>query len=161
MKESIKTGFNFGSTSGTITTLGLMVGLHAGTDCRLAVFGGILTIAIADALSDAAGIHVSEEAEDVHSSTEIWESTFSTVIFKFLFACTFIVPLIIFPESELEKAVIAGVIWGFLLIAILSFFLARSLNKSAPWVVLEHLAVAVIVVIITHFVGLWIASLLE
>ena len=31
MRESVKTGISFGLTSGVITTLGLMVGLHSGT----------------------------------------------------------------------------------------------------------------------------------
>jgi len=66
MKSSLKTGLSFGLTSAIITTLGLMVGLHSGTHSRLAVIGGVLTIAIADAFSDAMGIHISEEAENVH-----------------------------------------------------------------------------------------------
>lgn len=37
----------------------LMAGLHSGTHSRAIVIGGILTIAIADAMSDALGIHVS------------------------------------------------------------------------------------------------------
>jgi len=49
MKHQLKTGVSFGLTSGIITTLGLMVGLHSGTQSRIAVVGGILTIAIADA----------------------------------------------------------------------------------------------------------------
>ena len=53
MNHSVKTGFSFGFTSAIITTLGLMVGLNAGTHSRLVVLGGILTIAIADAFSDA------------------------------------------------------------------------------------------------------------
>ena len=53
MEVSIKKGVSFGLTSGTITTLGLMVGLYSGTQSRLVVLGGIVTIAIADALSDA------------------------------------------------------------------------------------------------------------
>jgi len=60
MKESIKTGISFGLASGVITTLGLMTGLNAGTKSELAVIGGILVIAIADALSDSVGIHISE-----------------------------------------------------------------------------------------------------
>ncbi|MDI6733408.1 MAG: hypothetical protein QME51_05200, partial [Planctomycetota bacterium] len=60
MNHSIKTGFSFGSTSGVITTLGLMVGLHSGTHSKFAVLGGIVTIAVADAFSDALGIHISE-----------------------------------------------------------------------------------------------------
>ncbi|GAI31399.1 unnamed protein product, partial [marine sediment metagenome] len=39
MKHSIKTGFSFGLTSGIITTLGLMVGLHSSTGSKLVVIG--------------------------------------------------------------------------------------------------------------------------
>ena len=46
MKASWKTGLSFGLTSGVITTLGLMVGLHSGTHSRAVVIGGILTIAM-------------------------------------------------------------------------------------------------------------------
>ena len=78
--HSLSIGLHFGLTSGIITTLGLMVGLSSGTNSKLAVIGGILTIAIADSFSDALGIHISEESENIHSSKEIWISTFSTFI---------------------------------------------------------------------------------
>ena len=52
MKRSLKSGFGFGITSGIVTTLGLIVGLSSGTHSELAVIGGILSIAIADGLSD-------------------------------------------------------------------------------------------------------------
>ena len=52
MEHSFRVGMSFGLTSGIITTLGLIVGLHSGTHSKLAVIGGILTIAMADALSD-------------------------------------------------------------------------------------------------------------
>ena len=58
MKESVKKGFGFGLTSGVITTLGMMVGLNASTGSRTAVIGGIIAIAIADAFSDAVGMHI-------------------------------------------------------------------------------------------------------
>jgi len=59
MKHPVKVGLSFGLTSGVVTAVGLMVGLHSGTHSRLAVIGGILTIAVADAFSDALGIHLS------------------------------------------------------------------------------------------------------
>jgi vacuolar iron transporter family protein len=37
MKPSFKTGLSFGLTSGVMTTLGLRVGLHAGTGSRAVV----------------------------------------------------------------------------------------------------------------------------
>ncbi len=154
LKHSLKTGFSFGLTSGIITTLGLMVGLHAGTNSKLAVIGGILTIAIADAFSDALGIHVSEESENKHTPKEIWESTLATFAAKFFFALTFIVPVLIL---NLSTAIIVSVVWGFSVLGVLSYKMG---GDKHPWgVVGEHLLIALVVVILTHFVGEWIASI--
>jgi len=153
MNHSIKTGFSFGLTSGIITTLGLMVGLHSGTSSKLAVIGGVLIIAIADAFSDALGVHVSEETEDKHAPKEIWESTIATFLSKFVFASTFIIPLLLFP---LLTAIIVCVIFGLSLLGIFSFFIAKE-QKTAPWkVVTEHLSIAAVVIIVAHYVGDWI-----
>jgi VIT1/CCC1 family predicted Fe2+/Mn2+ transporter len=155
MRHSIKTGFSFGLTSGIITTLGLMVGLHSGTHSKLAVVGGILTIAIADAFSDALGIHVSEESENKHSTKEIWESTVFTFAAKFIFALTFLVPVLFFP---LGTAVIVSVVWGLSLLTVFSLYMAKEQGEK-PWkVVGEHLLIAVVVIVITHNVGHWIGS---
>ncbi|KPJ65190.1 hypothetical protein AMJ44_10770 [candidate division WOR-1 bacterium DG_54_3] len=155
LKHSLKTGFSFGLTSGIITTLGLMVGLHSGTHSKLAVIGGILTIAIADAFSDALGIHVSEESESIHSEREIWESTISTFLTKFVFALTFIIPVMLL---ELSTAIIVSVVWGIFMLGVFSFSISRG-EKVSPWrVVAEHLAIALIVIVITNYVGEWIAS---
>ena len=96
MNHSLKIGFSFGLTSGIITTLGLMVGLSSGTHSKLVVIGGILTIAIADSFSDALGIHISEESENRHTTREIWEATMATFASKFVFALSFIVPVLLF-----------------------------------------------------------------
>ncbi len=155
MNHSLKIGFIFGLTSGIITTLGLIVGLHAGTHSRLVVIGGVLTIAIADAFSDALGIHISEESESKHVKKEIWESTLSTFLAKFVFASTFIVPLLLF---QLSTAIIVGVVWGLSLLGILSFFIARE-QKVKPWkVIAEHLIIAAVVIVLTHYVGDWISK---
>ena len=155
MRDSIRTGLSFGLTSGIITTLGLMVGLHAGTNSRLAVMGGIITIAVADAFSDAVGIHISEESENRHTEREIWESTLSTFFFKFIFALTFIVPVAVLA---LSTAIMVSVIWGLCVLSVLNFIIAAE-QKISPWkVVAEHLAIAVLVIIVTHFVGDWVSS---
>jgi len=150
MNHSILKGFSFGTTSGIITTMGLMVGLHSGTHSKGAVLGGILTIAIADALSDAIGIHISEESENVHTGKEIWVSTFSTFIAKFMFAMTFAVPIMFF---SLDKAIIISVIWGLTLLGVLSYYIARLQNRNKWEIILEHLIIGILVVGITHLVG--------
>ena len=154
MKHSLQTGFSFGLTSGIITTLGLMVGLHSGTHSKIVVIGGVLMIAIADAFSDALGIHISEESENKHSTKEIWESTIATFLTKLIFASTFIVPVLLF---QLTTAIIISVIWGLSLMTIFSFYMAKQQNEK-PWrVILEHFVIAFVVIIITHFVGDWIS----
>ncbi len=153
MKQSLKTGFSFGLTSGVITTLGLMVGLHAGTHSRLAVIGGIVTIALADALSDALGIHIAEESKNNGAVSEIWESTIATFFAKFLIAMTFVVPVLLLP---LEEAMMVSEGWGFALLAVLSYFLARA-QQIPPWkVIVEHVVIGVSVIMLTHYVGDWI-----
>ncbi|KCZ72516.1 putative membrane protein [Candidatus Methanoperedens nitroreducens] len=155
MRDSLRTGFSFGITSGIITTLGLIVGLHAGTHSKSVIIGGILTIAIADAFSDALGIHVSEESENRHTTMEIWISTFSTFLTKFIFAITFIVPIYLLPLTE---AIIISVVWGLSLLGVFSFYIAKQ-QKAKPWkVVMEHLLIALIVIGITNYVGDWIGA---
>ena len=156
MKHSTKIGLCFGLTSAIITTLGLIVGLHSGTHSKLVVLGGILTIAIADAFSDALGIHVSEEAENVHTKKEIWLSTISTFSAKFLFALTFVIPILLF---ELSTAIVISVIWGLFMLGVLSLTISKE-KKENPWEsVSEHLIIALVVIVITHYVGDLISSL--
>jgi vacuolar iron transporter family protein len=154
-KHSLEVGFSFGITSGIITTLGLMVGLSSGTQSKITVIGGILTIAIADSFSDALGIHISEESEGIHTNKEIWQSTISTFLTKFIFASLFILPILLF---KLQIAIIVSVIFGLSLLSILSYLLSRKQDSKAWNVVLEHLVVAIIVILLTHYAGIWIAS---
>lgn len=156
LDHSLRIGLCFGLTSATITTLGLMVGLNAGTGSPLAVMGGILTIAIADAFSDALGIHVSEESESKHSTREIWVSTIATFCSKFFFALTFLVPVALF---DLSTAVVVSTMWGVAVICVLSFVLARQQGKK-PWtVIVEHVLIIAVVIVLTHQAGHWIARI--
>jgi VIT1/CCC1 family predicted Fe2+/Mn2+ transporter len=155
MKRSYEVGFSFGLTSGIITTMGLMVGLNAGTGSRLAVIGGILTIAVADAFSDAVGMHISQESEVEHSVKQIWESTLSTFLAKFFFALTFIIPILFFP---LSTAVTINIFWGLIALGVFSYIVGK-MEGIDPWsAVFEHVVIALLVVIITQLLGKIIAA---
>ncbi|MBD3271394.1 MAG: hypothetical protein GF384_02505 [Elusimicrobia bacterium] len=153
MKHSLKTGLSFGITSGVITTLGLMVGLYAGTKSRMVVIGGILTIAIADSFSDALGIHVSEESELKHTSKEIWLSTLATFVSKFMVSASFLLPVFFLSQNH---AVIVGVLWAITLLGFFSFYIARQQKTQPIGVIIEHLVIAMVVVFITHVIGRWV-----
>jgi VIT1/CCC1 family predicted Fe2+/Mn2+ transporter len=151
--DGARTGLYFGATSGVITTIGLIVGLHAGTNSVAAVLGGIFVIAVADALSDALGIHLAEEADPNATPQHIWAATISTFFTKFVFAITFAVPVLLLP---LWPAVLASVAWGIFVIAVLSYFIARSQKASPLAIIGEHVLIAVVVVIASHYIGAWV-----
>jgi VIT1/CCC1 family predicted Fe2+/Mn2+ transporter len=137
-------------TSGVITTLGLIVGLNSSTKSKLAVTAGIIILAIADGLSDARGIHVSEEAEGEHTSFELWESTLCTFLSKLFVALSFIVPI---ELLDLSISIYVSITWGLLLISIFSVYMAKTQGTSPYKVLAEHVLVAIIVVIAAHLVG--------
>ena len=154
MRLALKKGFSFGLTSGIITTLGMMVGLSAGTHSRIAVIGGILVIAVGDALSDAMGVHISEEAvADGYGKADIWRATLSTLVFKFIFASIFVVPVLLL---SLEVAILVSIVIGLVLISIFSFVFALHQKVKPIHVVAEHVVITLLVIMLTHFVGVFV-----
>ncbi len=132
-----------------------MIGLNAGTHSLAAVLGGILVIAVADAMSDALGIHLAEEADPNSTTEHIWAATVSTFLNKFVFALSFAIPLLLLP---LDLAVMASVVWGMLVITVLSYFIARAQEASPITIIVEHLAIALLVVVLSHFIGVWVGK---
>ncbi len=157
MRYSFKSGLGFGITSGVITTLGLLVGLNAGTQSKLAVIGGILTIAIADTLSDSLGMHISKEFECRTTAKENWEATLVTFFSKFFVALSFIVPTI---YMDLEKAIKVGVLWGLFLLCAFSYVIAKDRKANPLYVMGEHVLIASVVILTVQIVGNFIRNIL-
>jgi vacuolar iron transporter family protein len=153
--KGARTGVFFGATSGVITTIGLIVGLYSGTRSLVAVLGGILVIAVADAMSDALGMHLAQEADPESTHEHIWMATLSTFLTKLFVAASFALPLLWLP---LSIAVFVSVAWGLVVIAALSAWLARVQKAAMLPIVGEHVAIAIAVVTISHFIGVWVNS---
>lgn len=150
MRQGVVRGLFFGTASGVITTLGLIVGLWAGTASLVAVMGGILVIAVSDSMSDAFGIHLAEESQPDASTLGVWLATLTTLGTKFLVAASFVIPLLLLP---LDTAVGVAMAWGTVILVILSINIARMRETPAFPVVVEHLAIALLVMILSWAVG--------
>jgi len=70
-----------------------------------------------------------------------------------VFAITFAVPVLLLP---LFSAVVASVIWGIVVIAVLSYFIARAQQASPLAIIGEHVGIAILVVILSHYIGAWV-----
>jgi VIT1/CCC1 family predicted Fe2+/Mn2+ transporter len=149
--KGIKRGLGFGVTSGIITTLGLMIGLYSGTNSKNIVLAGIIVIAVADALPDAFGMHISEELADKKTKEkQVWLSTISTFAFKLLTASILAIPILL---MNLQTAIITSVILGIFMLMIFNYFIAKENNKKALPIIIEHLIITIVVIVITYFLG--------
>lgn len=157
------TGICFGITSGVITSLGVIVGLESATSSKLAVVAGIIVMAMAGGLADAAGQHTAEETEfengrNKHTGKEVWLTTLSTFLSVAGSILTFAIPLLILP---LNIAVFVSIGWGMLLLVILNFYAAKSKKESPVKPIFEHILLALFVIIVSHWTGILIGMWLE
>lgn len=156
MNKSQKRGFGFGITSGIITTLGILVGLYSTTYSKVVVLGGIVSVAVADAFSDALGMHLSEESSGKVCHRDVWKSTFAAFFAKMFFAAIFIIPVLVF---SLENAIIFSVFLGLIILGIFSYRTAKFRGESGIRKIFEHVSIAIFVVVITYFLGRVIAGI--
>ena len=150
--RSLNVGVGFGIASGVITTLGLMIGIYASTLSRGHVLGAIFTISIADAFSDAVGIHFSKETEGCPVK-EIWHSTVITFISKFIVSISFIVAILLLP---LKVGIITNIVWSYLIVCIFSYYIAKKRGDKPLHAIFEHFLIMTVVIICTYYVGKWI-----
>jgi len=152
MRESFKSGSSFGVASGIITTLGLVMGLSTGTHSIIAVIGGILSIAIADGLSESTAMHISRKSEN-KDVNYVRESTFSTLVSKFFITLTFGIPFFL---MDLYTAMKVDVLWGLFLTALISYLVSPKQKWEKGRDIFEHLVIVAFVVVVTYYAGEWI-----
>jgi len=144
-------GISFGLTSGVVTTLGLIVGINSATGSKLAIAASILTLAVADSLSDALGMQLSEESRLDESKKPVWVISLFTFMAKFFFTVIFAIPIFLL---RLDLAVALSVIFGLVLITITAIVVAKRHNQPILKQVLEHLGFAILVVILSYYIGI-------
>lgn len=152
-----QTKFSFGATSAIITNLGLIIGLRTGHHAKLTIIGGIMIIALADNIADSAGIHIYQEAECLKTK-EVWFSTFTNFLTRILVSLTFVFLVIFLP---IKAAVTCSLIWGLLLLSYLSYTIARNRKVNPYLAVFEHIAIAVLVIVMSNFLGTLMMSRFE
>jgi len=148
------TRFSFGATSAIITCLAFIIGLSKSANPRFTIIGSLLVIAIADNISDSLGIHIYQES-DLKKSEVVRTSTFFNFITRFFVIFIFILFVLLLP---LLYAMILSIIWGISLLIILSYYIAREQKISPYKAIIEHVAIAVVVIVISNYLSEWILN---
>jgi VIT1/CCC1 family predicted Fe2+/Mn2+ transporter len=152
--RSTQTRFSFGATSAIITNLGIVTGLDTMTHPKLSIIGALLVIALADNLSDSFGIHMYQESERV-GKKEVFISTLTNFFTRLLVSSTFIILIIVLP---IKPAVICSVIWGLLLLAVMTYTIAKQQKINPYPAIFVHVGIAILVVIASNFAGKFIIA---
>ena len=118
--------FSFGAVSAVITCLALIISFDTTNQSKLVVIGSLCVIALADNISDTFGIHIYQEGEFA-SFRKVWKSTLSNFFTRLFVILFFILIVLSLPPFA---AMVCSVLYGFLILTVISYLVARKKNIS-------------------------------
>jgi len=139
--------YSFGATSAVTSSLALMIGLNQLGISKLGIIGALLVIAFADNIADSLGMHIYAESKS-KSHTKL--NTLTNFITRVSITLIFIGIVIVFP---LSYAIVASIILSLIVLAALSYLIAISHGLNPGRVVVEHLAIAILVMVASQLIG--------
>ena len=144
-----QTKVSFGVTSAVITSLALITGLDSIAHPKSGIIGSILVIALADNLSDSMGIHLYLESEHV-AGKEVWLATLTNYLARLGVSLSFVLLIAFLP---IKTAVLCSIVWGFAVLAGLSYAIQHKSKKNPFYEALVHMGLAALVITGSHFAG--------
>lgn len=151
-------GMTFGMMDAIINVVGIIIGLSVIGD-KLAVFVAILVAGIANSLGNAAGFHVSEESEGIHTRRDVWKSTIMAFLGTFFVTIILLMPLLFL---SLAGAVLTSVSTGIVLLLLLGFVVSRISGFGRGrmlMLMLEYLLMGIIVIVVAYYLGLFASTM--
>jgi VIT1/CCC1 family predicted Fe2+/Mn2+ transporter len=144
----------FGSSAAIITDVSLIVGLGSARAGKGPILAGLLTIAVADNISDSLGIHLYKESEGYGQKLSLF-STILNFLSRLLISFTFVAIVLVLPMAH---AIFAGLIWGLLLIVVISYLISRRNKDNPVREMVIHVLTAAVVVVLSRYLGHAIAA---
>ncbi|NGX30534.1 MAG: hypothetical protein K940chlam4_01384, partial [Candidatus Anoxychlamydiales bacterium] len=95
-------------------------------------------------------MHFSEESEGIHTEKEIWLTTIYTFLSKLVVTASFL-PLLFL--LSLKLAMILNIIWGFILLSVFSYSMAKQQKNSPFRAISEHVLIMAFVIVATYYLG--------
>lgn len=143
---------SFGGTAAIVTSMALIVGLHAVHATHKTMVSALLIAALADNLTDSLSVHIYQESERL-SQREAFIGTLTNFATRLALCLSFAALVVLLPSGV---ALGVSLAWGTFLLAALSWVLARERQASALSEIAKHLVVAALVILVSHLIGGWI-----
>ena len=147
---------SFGVTAAVVTSMALISGLSAADATKTIIVSALLIAAFADNLTDALSIHIFQESEQIDQKNA-FNGTITNFVTRLLLSISFVLLVGLFPLEYVAKG---AIVWGMLLLVILTYLVARERKVKPMLEVVKYLLVASAVIIVSTLIPNWIGALL-
>ena len=147
MDSSSLQGMYFGLTEGTVTTMGIIIGMMASLPMKKAIFSAVIAATLSDSFGDSIGIYYSEEAT---GRTEGVNAVKNMVFFKLLMACLYLAPLLLI--KNLKTGIYTSIVLALIVISVSFYNLAQLKEINTTEFVLKNTMAVGLVIIITYYI---------
>ena len=147
---------SFGGTAAIVTSMALINGLCAAEATKPIIVSALLIAALADNLTDALSIHTFQESEQLNQK-HVFTGTLTNFITRLLLSISFVFLVGLFPLELVDKV---AIVWGMLLLATLTYLVARERKAKPMPEVVKHLLVASAIIIASKLIPSWIGVLM-
>ena len=139
-----------------VTSMALISGLSAADTTKPVIVSALLIAALADNLTDALSVHVFQESEQLDQK-DAFTGTLTNFATRLLLCISFVPLVVLF---SLAHTATVAIVWGALLLATLTYLVARERKVNPVLEVAKHLLVASAVITASMLIGRWIGAVL-
>jgi VIT1/CCC1 family predicted Fe2+/Mn2+ transporter len=143
---------SFGGTAAIVTSMAIVTGLNAVSASEKTIITALLIAALADNLTDSLSVHVYQESERLEEK-EAFKGTLTNFVVRLVLCVSFAILVATLPTY---LALVCSIVWGMLLLGILSYVLAKERGVPPVSEAVKHIAVACAAVLVSRLIGNWI-----
>ena len=147
---------SYGGTAAIVTSTALISGLSAADATKPVIVSTLLIAAFADNLTDALSIHIFQESEQLEQQ-DAFTGTITNFLARLLLCVSFVFLVVMFPLAHASEM---AIVWGTVLLAALTYLVARERKVSPALEVVKHTVVAAAVIGASIAIGHWISAVL-
>jgi len=148
---------SFGAASAIVTSMGIIVGFGAASISKPTIIAGLLVVGLADNVTDSLSIHIYQESEKLEQQAA-FRATVGNFATRLIISLSFVLLVLTFSNLKMLSVCL---IWGVLLLAGLTWFVAKNRSANVVTEVLKHLAVAAVVIAASLATGTFITSYIK
>jgi vacuolar iron transporter family protein len=148
---------SFGGPAAIVTSMAIIVGLDSAVATKATVVTGLLIIGIGDNLTDSLCVHIYQESERTTERLAFGTTT-ANFLTRLVLTLSFVTLFLFLPTPI---SIYISIVWGFVLLAGLSYLLARARGASVISEIWKHSAVAIVVIFLSKILGVWIPFLMS